>query len=212
MRLTLKYLIFSVFSALTSLPILAVADNDVEIIISNASYMEFRDPGWLKIKTTNAYYEAAFFYDFISYDDISEWKEGESIHIIFKPSFGFGIQRVSDNKLYKLLFSTNNHPYQLKYDQCQKNGYSANCYTQFRTRIESDYNYFYDYILSYASPNLKPEVIKLNSYLQLLPNKYLSAFGIYADETGGTIHSLTAASSRLSMEKLKFDLITDFLY
>lgn len=210
----MKYLT-TVFVLLFSLPSSA-EELEIEVLNDNIVFHESGDPGWMRLRDTNGeFYEAEFFYKFISFKNISKWKKNEALKLVFVEGKGLGILRDADGQFYKLYFNGGG-PIQAEEDKCQENPQAYvrhwnDCLVRSEQMWDTEYQFYFEYLTKNSSPELADAVIKFDESWVNYRKAFFKAFGTHAEERGGSIYRTYAAVFDRDLAKEKTKLLLSFL-
>jgi uncharacterized protein YecT (DUF1311 family) len=153
------------------------------------TFKESHDPGWM-ILVDNDGNEiiAEFFYEFISYEEIKKWSNGDKLYLVEDEELGVGLKRNNEGKLYKIIFSVHDHPINKINNNCSPNEQSTMGYTYCKDketnfwRIEN--NYIYDYLLNTSDEEEKISLKKSQEAWVKYKDTHLETLKIFQKDAG----------------------------
>lgn len=199
----------------------ATIDNEagLEIVEDNVMYLEFHDPGWMKLKLSDgAETEAYFYYELIDYEEIDRWQENELIEIAISAKQGLGIVRKQNGQFYKVFFdASEHHPIDALEGACLGETIStldvSICYYESGDRWEKEQQVVIDYILNRqweGWEELKDGLVKSQKSWQQYMSNHSDAYASFARTVEGTKYNYNSAMLKSELQKNRALVLESF--
>lgn len=187
-------------------------------IIKTVTMVDYHDPGWmLMIDKNGKEYKADFFYEFIKFDNISEWADetgNVTLDIVDTPDNGIGIIRHADSTFYKVVFTADETPIdelmQPCFDEAPTTLAIMQCYDEEVIRWKAEQTYLLQYIDDNGSDALREAVKKSQDSWEQYTKDFFDAYSVYAGEMTGTKHLTDSLGIYAAMQKDRAMKLTSF--
>lgn len=215
--ITLIFQMTAVLMFLLALPSNAKAEESRLHKNMDVEYLGYSDPGYMRLKlSTGEVFEADFFYDFISYDEISSWDKGIKLKIVSNKDKGLGLSDTNGHKFYKVIFENMDKIISQSENECIGNlevGSTleiVDCIRDSATLWEREFQFFYNHLKAKSSNDLSAALDTFEKAHSVTKKKYFEAFEIYAHQQGGSISIIYAEKATRDLIKYKSNLILNF--
>lgn len=169
------------------------------LVIKELVYKEFHDPGYVYFQTeAGKELEAAFYYRFISFEQIEKWDRGEKFELVIDAGNGIGVRRKSDAELFKVVFVPEDNPIELLEKACLETAMTtldiAGCFHQSAERWNGESDYLFDELSQSASETVFTQLSEAKTKWLAYKASLMDSFYTYGQEQGGSIMRIHSAS------------------
>ena len=212
-----KYWYFlTVFFLLFAISGVKAEEKSEILIVGELVYKEFHDPGYVYFQTQeNKEIEAAFYYRFISFEQIEKWTVGEKFERVLDAKKGAGIHRMAEGTFFKVVFAPEDNPIELLEKACLETALStldiAGCFHQSAERWNGESEYLFDELSQTASKTVYTQLSDARKKWLAYETSLMDSFYTYGQEQGGTIMRIHSASLRRELARSFFYQTVRFL-
>jgi hypothetical protein len=197
-----------IFTKLISKPLmlsiaLAASINDAEASEIPAKFVDFHDPGVIELAIPNGeVINGHFYYDSISYNEISKWNPNEEVFLTMSPTLGEGVIRAKTGSFHRVLFFGTG-PLDLQADQCVENHASTasitECYSQVIEHWEVEIKARLETLKQHLPEDVMKTVETDHEAWKDRIDTFKSAVRANTKTNNGTIYSIKAAASIVAL-------------
>ncbi|WP_156176791.1 lysozyme inhibitor LprI family protein [Kiloniella spongiae] len=179
-------------------------------IVKELVYKEFHDPGYVYFLTEKGKeLEAAFYYRFITYEQIEKWSVGEKFELVIDANKGVGVRHKSEAEFFKVVFARPDNPIGLLEKTCLETAVTtldiAGCFHQSAERWRRESDYLFRELSTSASKTVFGQLSDARTKWLAYEASLMDSFYTYGQEQGGSIMKIHSAS-------LKSELAQSFYY
>ncbi len=194
----------------------ALADGVSSIeVLEELTFNEFHDPGYIYFTASDGRkLEAGFYYRLISYEEIEKWGQDEKIELVITQNKGLLIRRKLTSKSFKVVFLGDENPLEKLEKNCLETAMStldiSGCYHQSSTLWLNEGNYLYRELIKNSSDKLSTRLAETRIRWEEYENSLMESFYFHAQEQGGSIMKIQAASLKSQLAQSHFYQLVSF--
>lgn len=215
--ITLIYQMAAVLIFSLALPNNAKADESGLHKYMEVEYLDYSDPGYMRLKLSSGeVVEAGFFYEFISHEEISSWKNGERLVVTFSPARGFGLLRSTNKQHFKVLFDDLEYIITTRERNCideikaESTSEILSCIKLSITYWDAEYQYLYKTLYERSSKDKKALLEELSDRFSSLNESLLRTYEEHIFEKKGSIGRLHFAKASIEFARFRVRIISTF--
>ncbi|WP_120496888.1 lysozyme inhibitor LprI family protein [Kiloniella sp. EL199] len=186
------------------------------LVVGELVYKEFHDPGYVYFQTEQGKkLEAAFYYRFITFEQIEKWTRGENFELVIDDRKGVGVRRKSDHGFFKVVFARPDNPIHLLEKACLDTAMTtldiAGCYYQSAERWGRESDYLFRELSRSVSKAVLAQLSDAKMKWLAYEASLMDGFYKYGEEQGGSIMRIHNASLKSELSQSFFYQIVRFL-